>query len=122
MDKRYMILENKLCKELELLEEKYRTGAEMSEGDLRKIDLLAHAMKSLATYTAMKQGEMSQYNNNSYAMNGGSYMNGSYGNNSYGNNSYMDNSYAMRRSRENGPDMSGHYPMNYPMYPEERRW
>jgi len=114
MDKRYMILENKLCKELELLEEKYRTGAEMSEGDLRKIDLLAHAMKSLATYTAMKQSEMGQqYNNNSYNMNSGSYMNGS-----YGNNSYMD----MRRSRENGPDMSGHYPMNYPMYPEERRW
>ena len=116
MEKRYMMLENKLCKELEMLEEKYRTGAEMSEGDLRRIDLLVHSMKSLATYTAMKQSEMGQYNN-SYGMN-----NGSYTNNPYGNNSYMDNSYAMRRSRDNGPDMSGHYPMGYPMYPEDRRW
>lgn len=116
MDKRYMILENKLCKELEILEEKYRTGAEMSEGDLRRIDLLVHSMKSLATYTAMKQHEMEQYNS-SYGMNNGSYVN-----NSYANNSYTDSSYAMRRSMDNRPDMSGHYPMNYPMYPEERRW
>lgn len=117
MDKRYIILENKLCKELELLEEKYRTGAEMSEGDLRKIDLLVHSMKSLATYTAMKQSEMNQYNNSSYGMN-----NGSYSNNSYGNNSYMDNSHMMRQNRDVNSEMSGHYPMNYPMYPEERRW
>ena len=122
MEKRYIMLENKLCKELELLEEKYRTGAEMSEGDLRRIDLLVHAMKSLATYTAMKQAEMGQYNQsgsyNSYNMNGNSYGNNSYAN-SYTNNDMRND---MMRSRGMGSEMSGHYPMNYPMYPEERRW
>lgn len=115
MNGRFMMLENKLCKELELLEEKYRTGAEMSEGDLRKIDLLAHSMKSLAAYIGMKSSEMPQYETPA-PMNSMNSMN-SY-NNNYGNASYMDNSYGMRMSREG--DMSGHYP--YPMYREERRW
>jgi len=106
MNNRYMILENKLCKELELLEEKYRTGAEMSEGDLRKIDLLTHAMKSLATFTAMKGSEMPPENYSSYGM-GNSY------------NSYADPYMRGMRSRDMGPDMSGHYPFPYP---EERRW
>lgn len=26
------------------------------------------------------------------------------------------------RSHENNPDMSGHYPIQFPMRPEERRW
>ena len=125
MEKRYMMLEKSLCRELELLEEKYRNGQEMSEGDLRRTDLLAHAIKSLATYTAMKQAEGYGYDNNSFnSYNGNSYMN-SYPNNSYANNSYGNNSYDNTRgmrSREMGPDMSGHYPMNYPMYPEDRRW
>ena len=42
MYRKYDLLESKICKELDLLEEKYRTGAEMSEGDLRRLDLLAH--------------------------------------------------------------------------------
>ena len=118
MEKRYMMLEKSLCRELELLEEKYRNGQEMSEGDIRRIDLLTHAMKSLTTYTSMKQAEGYGYENNS------SYN--SYNNHPSMNASYMNNSYDMRngmmRSRDMGSDMSGHYPMNYPMYPEERRW
>lgn len=105
----YIHLEQKMCKELEALEEKYRSGAEMSEGDLRRVDLLAHALKSLSTFKAMKEAEEMQYGGNSY-------------NNSY-NNSYMGNSYARGRdgmgrftSRDMNPDM------RYPMYPEERRW
>lgn len=118
----YKHLENKMCKELEALEEKYRTGAEMSEGDLRRIDLLVHSLKSMATYKAMKEAE--EYNPN---IDNSSYMNSSRMNNSYMNNSYADSSYARGRdgrfvSRDHGM-MSGHYPMNYPpMYPEERRW
>ena len=57
MYRKYDLLESKICKELDLLEEKYRTGAEMSEGDLRRLDLLAHAIKSLTTYSAMKEAE-----------------------------------------------------------------
>ena len=108
MGKRYMILENKLCKELELLEEKYKNGAEMSEGDLRKIDLLSHAMKSLAAYTAMKGPE--QEYEQSYP--GNSYANGPYMGNSY--NPY--DTYRGMRSREMGPNMSGHYPYNEPRW------
>lgn len=100
----YMNLEKKMCKELEALEEKYRTGAEMSEGDLRRIDLLVHSLKSMATYRAMKNAE--EYENNQ-----------SYMGNSYTNNASYANNY---RGREN-PYNSGHYPYQ-PMYPEERRW
>lgn len=97
----YKHLENKMCKELDALEEKYRTGMELSEGDLRRIDLLVHSLKSLATYKAMKEAEEAQYGN--------SYMNNSHMNyNSYNNNNrYM--------SRE----MPERYP---PMYQEDRRW
>lgn len=64
----YENLESKLCKELMALDEKYKTATELSEADLRKIDMITHAMKCLATYIAMAEAkEMNQYNNNSYA-------------------------------------------------------
>ena len=112
----YMNLEKKMCKELEALEEKYRTGADMSEGDLRRIDLLVHSLKSMATYKAMKEAEyQSGYSNNS-----SSYANGG---NSYGNPYNHERDMGRYQSRDTGSDMSGHYPMNYPpMYPEDRRW
>ena len=115
----YKYLEAKMCKELEILEEKYRTGMDMNEGDLRRIDLLVHALKSMATYKAMKEAEEMQ--------NGGQYMSQNM-NNSYMNNSYMNgNSYARGRvmdgrymSRDMDPNMSGY--MQHPYYPEERRF
>ena len=129
MEKRYMMLEKSLCRELEMLEEKYRNGQEMSEGDIRRVDLLSHAMKSLATYTAMKQAENS-YDNSSYnhPLMNNSYMSNNMGNGmSNGMNNNMSNN--MNNGMSNGMnnasygmrDMSGHYPM-YPGYPEERRW
>lgn len=133
MEKRYVILEKAMCKELELLEEKYRNGQEMNEGDIRRADLLAHALKSLATYSAMKQAEGSD--NNFYAQRptgnsmGNSYMNSMSNNmggmsamNNMGNMGGMSNMGASYGMRGGSMDMSGHYPMNYPMYPEERRW
>lgn len=115
----YMNLEKNMCRELEALEEKYRNGAEMSEGDIRRVDLLAHALKSMSTYKAMKQAEGYDEHGNSYA-----------GNNSYMNNSYMNNNNSYMRGRgmdgryvSRDMEQSGHYPINYqPMYPEERRW
>lgn len=97
----YKHLENKMCKELEALEEKYRTGMEMSEGDLRRVDLLLHSLKSMATYKAMIEAQEAQ----------------NYGGNSY-NTSYTRGRDSMGRyaSRDMGPDR---YP---PYYPEERRW
>ena len=50
-------LEKTLCKELEALEQKMKGGADMTMQDLEKVDKLAHAMKSLATYKAMKEAE-----------------------------------------------------------------
>ena len=54
---KHEILEHKMCKELETLAEKYSSGQELAIQDLDKIDKLYHALKSLATYTAMKEAE-----------------------------------------------------------------
>lgn len=52
-------------KEMDTLEEKYERGAEMNGQDLEHIDRMAHALKSLATYEAMKGH--SEYDGGSYA-------------------------------------------------------
>lgn len=76
---RYMNLENTMCKELERLEEKYRNGSEMSEGDLRRIDLLAHSLKCLIRYISAKESEEAQRvayeGNNQYYSTNARYMN-----------------------------------------------
>jgi len=55
-------------KEMDMLEDKYSKGTQLSGQDLEHIDKMAHALKSLATYDAMK-------GNSEY---GGSYDGGSY--------------------------------------------
>jgi hypothetical protein len=40
--------------EMDLLEDKFQDGNAMSEKDLEMIDKMAHALKCLATYEAMK--------------------------------------------------------------------
>ena len=60
MDKNcHEILEQKMCKELEMLEAKYQQNPtqQMSEKDVEIIDKLYHALKSMATYKAMKEAE-----------------------------------------------------------------
>lgn len=59
MDK-FEALEKSMCKELEAIEQKLKGGTEMSETDLKRVDMLAHALKSLATYKAMM--EASEWN------------------------------------------------------------
>ena len=56
--KHYEHLEEAMCKELEKLDKKYsnETG-EMTVQDAEKVDLLYHALKSAATYHAMKDAE-----------------------------------------------------------------
>lgn len=91
-------LERAMCKELEAIEQKVK-GGEMSETDLKRVDMLAHAMKSLATYKAMKEAE--------------EYEAGMSGRRGRG----MDGRYV---SRDDG--YSGHYDGYYPPRYPERRW
>jgi len=111
------ILEQKLCKELDILEQKYENNgpSELSMQDIEKMDKIYHALKSRATYIAMKEAE-------EYEMNGYSGRRGRGYNNS-GNSMNMNsaNSYAEGYSQgyAEGISQSGHYPMNnYPI----RRW
>lgn len=106
MGKKNEILEQKMCKEIETIEEKYRGGAEMSDVDLKRLDLLYHTLKSKATYDAMAEAKEME-------MRGGmSHMDRSY-----------DDGYSGRRSMDNGPGYSGHYPPMMPMqYYADRRW
>lgn len=57
MTKKYENLEEAMCRELETLDKKYAGEAELSAQDVEKIDKLYHALKSAATYHAMKEEE-----------------------------------------------------------------
>ena len=54
---KFEALEKSMCTELEAIEQKLKAGTEMSDKDLERADKLAHAMKSLTTYKAMKEAE-----------------------------------------------------------------
>ena len=92
--KHYENLEQAMCRELEKLDKKYggeTTG--MDHSDLELADTLYHALKSAATYHAMKDAE--------WDGDGRSYARGR-------------DRMGRYVSRDMG-DMSGHYPM-YPRY------
>ena len=55
---RYEHLEKAMCKELEKLDKKYMNDVpEMSVQDVERADILYHALKSAATYHAMKDAD-----------------------------------------------------------------
>ena len=106
--KHYENLEEAMCEELEKLDKKYAgEQGEMSVQDAEKIDLLYHALKSAATYHAMKDAEGWEEKDAS-------------------GRSYRRGRDAMGRytSRDMDPEMSGHwmYPPRYPMSYEGRDW
>lgn len=52
------LLEHKMCEEVQMIEKKYEnSNGDMSIDDIKKLDLLYHALKSKATYDAMKEAE-----------------------------------------------------------------
>ena len=56
--KHYEHLEDAMCRELEKLDKKYAAEpGEMTEQDVERADVLYHALKSAATYHAMKDAE-----------------------------------------------------------------
>jgi len=119
---KFEALEKAMCKELETLEQKLKGSAEMSIQDLDKVDKLAHAMKSLATYKAMKEAE-EEYGEGEEGFSGrrGRAANGRYVSRD-GGSSYSDGysqGYAEAMSQMNGGN-SGHYPMMPPYYPGRR--
>lgn len=109
MDK-FEALEKAMCKELEILEQKFKGGSEMTVQELDKIDKLTHAMKSLAAYKAMKEAE--EYEMEGMSGRRGRGMNGRFvsraGGNSYAEGYSQGYSEAMMQS--------GHWPMPYQSY------
>ena len=103
------VLEKTMCKELETIEQKLKGGAELTETDLKRADMLAHALKSLATYTAMKEAEEYGYSDDMSGRRGRA-MNGRYvsrdGGSGYAEGYSRGYSEAMNQQ-------SGHWPMPY---------
>lgn len=99
---KFEALEKSLCMELEAIEQKLKGGTEMSTADLDKVDKLAHAMKSLATYKAMVEAEEGYSEENGMSGRRGRGMNGRYvsreGGNSYAEGYSRGYSEAMRMS------------------------
>lgn len=105
MTERYHNLEKAMCKELEKLDKKYTAEAELSEQDVERADKLYHALKSAATYHAMKDAEEEEEQDaREYGGSGRSYRGGM----SYTRRDPRTGRYV---SRDMG--YSGHYPMEY---------
>jgi len=115
---KFEALEKAMCKEMEAIEQKLKGGTEMSVQDLDRIDKLAHAMKSLVTYKAMKEaeeyGEAEESSMNGYSGRRGRAMNGQYVSRNNGNQQSYANGYSEGYSAAMNR-MSGnmHYPQNW---------
>lgn len=111
------ILEQKMCKEIEMIEAKYaqNPNMELSIQDLDKLDKLYHALKSQATWMAMKEAE--EYESDGYS-----------GEDGYSGRRGRSMTTGRYVSRNMGPRMSGYpgyddgYSGHYPPQPYPYRW
>lgn len=101
-------LEKCMHKELEVFDQKIKSGTEISTADLEKIDKLTHALKSLATYTAMKEAEEEGYSEGGMSGRRGRGMNGRYVSRDGG--SYAD---GYSQGYSEGMRQASGYPMSY---------
>lgn len=109
-------LEKNMCKELEALDQKIKSGTEMSMQDLEKADKLAHALKSLATYSAMKGAE------ECHDWDGGNGMSGhAHPETDKYAEAYNRGYHEGMRAGQNQSNMSGFYPPVRP-YPDRFRY
>ena len=110
--KHYEHLEEAMCDELEKLDKKYASDVpEMSVQDVEKADILYHALKSAATYHAMKDAE--DWDEDEMSRGGRDYS-GRRGMDRSGRRGRD----AMGRYTSRDMDYSGHYPeWMPPMYP-----
>lgn len=117
---RYENIDKKLNKELQKIDKKLESDADMSAQDIELVDCVFHALKSAETYYAMAEGGEMGFSGGYGGNSGNSY--GGYGSgNSYARGRDSRGRYASREmSREGG--YSGHYPM-MPYYSGEYdRW
>lgn len=113
--KNHELLEQKLCKEIELIENKYaNNNGEMSVQDVEKLDKIYHTLKSMATYHAMKEAE--EYEEGGFSGRRGRGADGRYvsrdAKNGYSEGYEHGYSEAMNRMGGN----SGHYPIYPPRW------
>ena len=99
------VLEKKLEHELETIEAKLASGAEMTDKDLERIDLLTHALKSLMCWKDMKEDE-TEYEEGMSGRHGRA-ANGRYVSRA------SNRSYADGYSRGYSEAMSRHFPPDY---------
>ena len=102
MAEHYKNLEKAMCKELERLDKKYTAETEMTVDDADRANILYHALKSAATYHAMKDAE-EEDEEEGYSGEGRPYR----------GRSYARRRDAMGRYSRGMGDYSGHYPMEY---------
>ena len=108
--KHYENLEEAMCKELEALDKKYAgEPGEMTTSDVEKADILYHALKSAATYHAMKDAE--DWDEDEMSRGGRDYS-GRRGMDRSGRRGRD----AMGRYTSRDMDYSGHYPEWMPPY------
>ena len=100
---KYEALKKALCKELEKLDDQLKAGGSMSNSDIERVDVVSHALKSLATYEAMAESEESGMDVSERRGRG---MNGRYVSR-YGGGPEYDAGY----SRGYSEAMRGRYPM-----------
>ena len=115
MAEHYENLEKAMCKELEKLDKKYTADTEMTDVDAERADKLYHALKSAATYHAMKDAEeWDDEGEDGYSGDGRSIRRGG---RSYRRGRDMRTGRYMSRGMDEY-GYSGHYPMEYidPMY------
>lgn len=106
--KHYENLEQAMCKELEMLDKKYASEqGEMSTADVEKADILFHALKSAATYHAMKDAE--DWDEDDSRIGRSNYGRG-------GDRSGRRGRDSMGRYTSRDMDYSGHYPEWMPPY------
>ncbi len=112
--KTHEILEQRMCKELDILEDKYRNSStEMSMQDLDKLDKLYHTLKSKAAYEAMIEAKEYPSMDGYSGRRGRNPVNGQYM--SRTEDAYAEG-YAKGFSEAMNQNTSGHYPP-MPTYP-----
>lgn len=113
MANHYEHLEKAMCKELDRLDKKYMEDLpEMSVQDVERADILYHALKSAATYYAMKDAEGYDEDDMEGSRSGRS----SYGRGGQGRSYARGRDSMGRYASRDMEGYSGHYPEWMPPY------